>query len=154
MQLIYDHLEKSVFAPRSCSYPSCTNLHCDGYNCYTSFAHDDFDQAESYFTDNLLPLVENVKLDRPADSLPPLTRSTYVAQETDWRDTEDSQATSWNESEQLWQEESYDEQGGTHHEEEPASSQDADEEENYTMQVEEDHENQSHSDEEGDESYE
>jgi hypothetical protein len=32
MRLIYDHLEDSVFAPRTCSTTSCTNMSCDGYN--------------------------------------------------------------------------------------------------------------------------
>ncbi len=31
-QLIYDHLEDSVYAPRSCPTSSCTNTSCDGYN--------------------------------------------------------------------------------------------------------------------------
>ncbi len=82
MQLIYDHLEDSVFAPKSCQYTSfCTNPPCDGSECYTSFVYSDFEQAETYFNNNILSLVENVKLDRPADSLPPLTRSSYVAQQ-------------------------------------------------------------------------
>jgi hypothetical protein len=37
MQLIYDHLEDSVFAPKPCAHASCTNSHCDGSACYTSF---------------------------------------------------------------------------------------------------------------------
>jgi hypothetical protein len=88
MQLIYDHLEDSVFAPKSCQYTSCTNHQCDGSACYTSFTYNDFQQAETYFNNNMLSLVENVKLDRPADSLPPLTRSSYVAQQADWAKTE------------------------------------------------------------------
>jgi hypothetical protein len=80
MQLIYDHLEDSVFAPKSCPLTSWTNPQCDGSDCYTSFAYSDFEQAETYFNDNILSLVENVKLDRPADSMPPLTCSSYVAQ--------------------------------------------------------------------------
>jgi hypothetical protein len=95
MQLIYDHLEDSVFAPKSCRYTTCTNPQCDGSACYTSFAYSDFEQAETYFNNNILPLVENVKLHRPADSLPPLTRSSYVAQQADWGESEDAHDTSW-----------------------------------------------------------
>jgi hypothetical protein len=108
MQLIYDHLEDSVFAPKSCPYTSCTNPQCDGSECYTSFAYSDFEQAETYFTNNILPLVENVKLDRPADSLPPLTRSSYVAQQADWGESEDAHDTSWDDEEQFWQKDTFD----------------------------------------------
>jgi hypothetical protein len=84
-QLIYDHLEDSVFAPKTCPTTSCTNMSCDGYNCsYTPFPEDEFLSAESYFNDNLLSSVENAKLDRPMDSTPPLARSVYVAQEAYW----------------------------------------------------------------------
>jgi hypothetical protein len=85
-QLIYDHLEDSVYAPRSCTTSSCTNSACDGYNCFTSFPQDEFQSAEAYFNDNLLHAVKNAKLDRPIDSTPPLAHSTYVAQEADWGD--------------------------------------------------------------------
>jgi hypothetical protein len=81
-QLIYDHLEDSIFAPKTCPTTSCTNASCDGYNCYTSFPEDEFLSAESYFNDNLLSSVENAKLDRPVNSTPPLARSVYIAQET------------------------------------------------------------------------
>jgi hypothetical protein len=83
-QLIYDHLEDSVFAPKTCPTTSCTNATCDGYHCYTSFPEDEFSSAESYFNGNLLSSVENAKLDRPMDSTPPLARSVYVAQEAYW----------------------------------------------------------------------
>ena len=83
-QLIYDHLEDAVFAPKTCTTTSCTNAVCDGYNCYTSFPEDEFLSAESYFNDNLLSSVENAKLDRPMDSTPPLARSIYLSQEAYW----------------------------------------------------------------------
>jgi hypothetical protein len=59
-------------------------MHCDGYQCYTSFPQDEFHSAETYFNDHLLSAVENAKLDRPIDSTPPLSRSIYVTQEADW----------------------------------------------------------------------
>ena len=108
-QLIYDHLEDAVFAPKTCSTTSCTNTSCDGYNCYTSFPEDEFLAAENYFTDNLLSSVENAKLDRPIDSTPPLARSVYVAQESYWGDqwghdqayqTEDWQSEEWYEQDE------------------------------------------------------
>jgi hypothetical protein len=85
-QLIYDHLEDAVFAPKVCSTSSCTNQDCDGYNCYTTFSQEDFQVAETYFNEHLLSSVENVKLDRHVDSTPPMTRSVYVTQEADWGD--------------------------------------------------------------------
>jgi hypothetical protein len=61
-------------------------MSCDGYNCFTSFPQDEFLSAETYFNDHLLSSVENAKLDRPMDSMPPLARSVYVAQEAYWGD--------------------------------------------------------------------
>jgi hypothetical protein len=59
-------------------------MHCDGYECFTSFPQDKFQSAETYFNDHLLSAMENAKLDRPIDSTPPLARSIYIAQEADW----------------------------------------------------------------------
>jgi hypothetical protein len=154
MQLIYDHLEDSVFAPKSCSYTSCTNSQCDGNACYTSFAYDEFEQAETYFNDNILSLVENVKLDRPADSQPPLTRSTYVAQQADWGEAEDLHESSWGDQEQLWQEEACVDEEESAQEDEVIDGEDTENEESYLTQVEAGAGTQSHSEEEDDDSYE
>jgi hypothetical protein len=154
MQLIYDHLEDSVFAPKSCPHTSCTNPQCDGSECYTSFAYGDFEQAETYFNNNILSLVENVKLDRPADSLPPLTRATYVAQQADWGEAEDEQGTSWDDQEQFWQEDTHGTGEEEDHDEEDPEAEDDGAEEAYATHMEVDQEDQSHSDEEDDDSYE
>jgi hypothetical protein len=153
MQLIYDHLEDSVFAPKPCPRVSCTNSHCDGSACYTSFVYDDFEQAETYFSNNILSLVENVKLDCPADSQPPLTRSTYVAQQADWGESEDLHEASWDDQEQLWQEEAYADEEESAQEEEVMDCDDAENEESYLAQVEACAGSQSHSEEEDDDSY-
>ncbi len=154
MQLIYDHLEDSVFAPKSCPHTSCTNPQCGGSECYTSFAYNDFEQAETYFTNNILSLVENVKLDRPADSLPPLTRSSYVAQQADWGESEDALDTSWDDQEQLWQEDTFDFGEEENHGEEVHEDENDDTEEAYATHMEVDQEDQSQSEEEDDDSYE
>ena len=154
MQLIYDHLEDSVFAPKSCQHTSCTNPHCDGSECYTSFAYGDFEQAETYFNNNILSLVENVKLDRPADSLPPLTRATYVAQQADWGEAEDEQGTSWDDQEQIWQEDMHGTDEEEDHDEEDPEAEDDGAEEAYATHMEVDQEDRAHSDEEDDDSYE
>jgi hypothetical protein len=39
-QLIYDHLEDSVLAPRYCQY--CADTTCDGQNCESPFDPDDY----------------------------------------------------------------------------------------------------------------
>ena len=103
---------------------------------------------------NILSLVENVKLDRPADSLPPLTRATYVAQQADWGEAEDEQGTSWDDQEQFWQEDVHgiDEEGD--HGEDYPEAEDDDAEEAYATHMEVDQEDQSHSDEEDDDSHE
>ena len=118
-QLIYDHLEDSVYAPRSCPTSSCTNTSCDGHNCFTSFPQDEFQSAEAYFNDNLLHAVENAKLDRPIDSTPPLAHNTYVAQEVDWGDPwGDYQAYQSDEWDEPWYEEDDTQEYAMEHEEE------------------------------------
>jgi hypothetical protein len=151
---IYDHREDSVFATKSCQYTSCKNPQCDGSECYTSFAYSDFEQAETYFINNILFLVENVKLDRPADSLPPLTRSTYVAQQADWGESEDAQGTSWNDQEQLWQEDTYEIGEEEDRGEEDPEAEDDGAEEAYGTHMGVNQENQPHSEEEDNDSYE
>jgi hypothetical protein len=64
-QLIYDHLEDSVLAPRLCQY--CSDANCDGQNCESPFDQDDYSEASLFFTQSLSQLVVNAKLDRPLD---------------------------------------------------------------------------------------
>jgi hypothetical protein len=59
-QLIYDHLEDSLLAPRSCQY--CSDETCDGSNCESPFDYDDYNEASLFFTQTLSPLVWNAKL--------------------------------------------------------------------------------------------
>ncbi len=47
-QLIYDHLEDSVLAPRHCQY--CADDNCDGQNCESPFNHEDYSEASLFFT--------------------------------------------------------------------------------------------------------
>jgi hypothetical protein len=116
-QLIYDHLEDSVYAPRSCSTSSCTNAACDGYSCFTSFPQDEFQSAEAYFNDSLLHAVENAKLDRPIDSTPPLAHNIF-AQEADWGDQwGDYQAFQADEWDGQWYEEEDTQEYAMEHEE-------------------------------------
>jgi hypothetical protein len=68
-QLIYDHLEDSVLAPRLCQY--CSDSNCDSDNCESPFDHDDYDEASVFFTQNLNALVINAKLERPLDNHAP-----------------------------------------------------------------------------------
>jgi hypothetical protein len=42
-QLIYDHLEDSILAPRLCQY--CDDSNCDGTNCESPFDYDDYNEA-------------------------------------------------------------------------------------------------------------
>ena len=56
-QLIYDHLEDSVLAPRSCQY--CSDEYCDGINCESPFDYDDYNEASMFFTQTLSFLVMN-----------------------------------------------------------------------------------------------
>jgi hypothetical protein len=64
-QLIFDHLEDSVLAPRFCQYCSDSN---------------DYNEASVFFTQSLSHLVVNAKLDRPLDSHAPQT------EHDDWGD--------------------------------------------------------------------
>jgi hypothetical protein len=80
-QLIYDHLEDSVLAPRPCQY--CSNDECDGQNCESPFDQDDYSEASLFFTQSLSQLVVNAKLDRPLDSHAPQTEYMYHCDD-DW----------------------------------------------------------------------
>ena len=70
-QLIYDHLEDSVLAPRLCQY--CSDTNCDGQNCESPFDPNDYNEASLFFTQSLSQLVINAKLDRSLDSHAPQT---------------------------------------------------------------------------------
>jgi hypothetical protein len=81
-QLIYDHLEDSVLAPRLCQY--CSDPQCDGENCASPFDHDDYQEASMFFTQTLSALVVNAKLERPLDSQAPQTEHVYAYVDDDW----------------------------------------------------------------------
>ena len=83
-QLIYDHLEDSVLAPRLCQY--CSDSQCDGENCESPFDHDDYQEASMFFTQSLSALVMNAKLERPLDSQAPQTEHVYAYVADDWGD--------------------------------------------------------------------
>jgi hypothetical protein len=91
-QLIYDHLEDSVLAPRLCQY--CSDSNCDGDNCESPFDHDDYNEASIFFTQNLSAIVINAKLERPLDSQAPQTEQLYAYD--DWGETyEDENDYQW-----------------------------------------------------------
>ncbi len=81
-QLIYDHLEDSVLAPRLCQY--CSDTNCDGQNCESPFDYNDYNEASVFFTQSLSHLVVNAKLDRPLDSHAPQTEQMYYYNDDDW----------------------------------------------------------------------
>ena len=93
-QLIYDHLEDSVLAPRLCPY--CSDSNCDGDNCESPFDHDDYNEASVFFTQNLSALVINAKLERPLDSHAPQTEQLFMYDNDDWGEQyEDDDNTQW-----------------------------------------------------------
>ena len=93
-QLIYDHLEDSVLAPRLCQY--CSDSNCDGDNCESPFDHNDYTEASVFFTQNLSALVINAKLERPLDSHAPQTEQLYLYNNDDWGEPyEDEGDTQW-----------------------------------------------------------
>ena len=87
-QLIYDHLEDSVLAPWDCPY--CSDPSCDASNCQSTFDHQDFHDASTFFTSTINTLVLNAKLDRPLDSHTPQTTSNYAYEDYDWGEQEPS----------------------------------------------------------------
>jgi hypothetical protein len=87
-QLIYDHLEDSVLAPRTCTY--CADAECDGSDCQSTFDHQDFHDASTFFASTIYPLVLNAKLDRPLDSHAPQHAASYAYENDDWGDQEES----------------------------------------------------------------
>ena len=93
-QLIYDHLEDSVLAPRLYQY--CSDSNCDGDNCESPFDHNDYNEASIFFSQNLSALVINAKLDRPLDSHAPQTEQLYMYDSDDWGETyEDDHDNQW-----------------------------------------------------------
>jgi hypothetical protein len=103
-QLIYNHLEDSVLAPRYCQY--CADTTCDGQNCESPFDPDDYSEASSFFTQSLSNLVANAKLDRPLDSHAPQTEYMYHFDNDDWGDQEKYEAENqWDEQDDGYQEE-------------------------------------------------
>ena len=87
-QLIYDHLEDSVLAPWDCPY--CSDPSCDSSNCQSTFDHQDFHDASTFFTSTINTLVLNAKLDRPLDSHTPQTTFNYAYEDYDWGEQEPS----------------------------------------------------------------
>ena len=81
-QLIYDHLEDSLLAPRLCQY--CPDDNCNGQNCASPFNVDDYNEASLFFTQSLSEIVANAKLDRPLDSPAPQTEDMYHYNDEDW----------------------------------------------------------------------
>jgi hypothetical protein len=123
-QLIYDHLEDSVLAPRYCQY--CSDDACDGESCESPFDYDDYEEASVFFTQSLRQLVVNAKLDRPLDSHAPQIEQTYYYSDDAWGDVPEQ------ESEEQWEhQEEYDPEEQTY-EAYPT------EEEQYEYQNEED----------------
>jgi hypothetical protein len=93
-QLIYDHLEDSVLAPRLCQY--CSDSNCDGDNCESPFDHEDYNEASVFFIQNLSALVINAKLERPLDSHAPQTEQLYMYDNDDWGEAyEDESDNQW-----------------------------------------------------------
>ena len=98
-QLIYDHLEDSLLAPRLCQY--CDDYSCDGSNCESTFDYEDYNEASLFFTQNLSAVVLNAKLDRPLDSHAPQTDQLYTYEDDNWGDAyEDEYTDQWQESDE------------------------------------------------------
>ena len=103
-QLIYDHLEDSVLAPRYCQY--CADTTCDGQNCDSPFDPDDYNEASVFFTQSLSHLVANAKLERPLDSHAPQTEYMYHFDNDDWGEQgECDPDAQWEEQDDGYQEE-------------------------------------------------
>ncbi len=110
-QLIYDHLEDSILASRSCQ--NCSDETCDGNNCESPFDYDDYNEASLFFTQTLSPLELNAKLDCPLDSHAPQTEQMYAYDDDDWGEAKEDysqvqwNADEWEASDQAEQHEAY-----------------------------------------------
>ncbi len=117
-------LEDSVLAPWQCPY--CSDPSCDEGNCQSTFDHQDFHDASTFFTSTINTLVLNAKLERPLDSHAPQTASSYVYEDDDWGE----------------QEQSYDHEHGTYGQEQDVwdtedQDQDDEDQDDYQMEHEE-----------------
>jgi hypothetical protein len=81
-------LEDSVLAPRQCTY--CADAECDGSDCQSTFDHQDFHEASTFFASTINPLVLNAKLDRPLNSHAPQYAASDAYEHDDWGDVEES----------------------------------------------------------------
>ena len=127
-QLIYDHLEDSVLAPRYCPY--CSDETCDSENCESPFDYADYEEASVFFTQSLRHLVLNAKLDRPLDSHTPQIGDAYYYSDDAWGDYPEQ------ETEEQWEyQEEYDPEEQTYEaypaEEEQYEYQEADEDQDH-----------------------
>ena len=137
-QLIYDHLEDSILAPRLCQY--CSDSECDGFNCESPFDPDDYNEASMFFTQTLSSLVMNAKLERPLDSHAPQTDQLYMYEDDTWGETqEDEDYNHWETQDNYESGENYaieDETEDYPEEEEPLSQDsedfDEDDQDNYS----------------------
>ena len=131
-QLIYDHLEDSVLAPRQCLY--CADTECDGTNCQSTFDHQDFHEASTFFTATINPLVINAKLDRPLDSHAPQTAANYAYEADDWGEHDES-----------YEQELYSQE----YEHDLWDTEDANQDEDYHEEYTAEHEEAEHEDDQG-----
>jgi hypothetical protein len=147
-QLIYDHLEDSVLAPWHCPY--CSDPSCDEGNCQSTFDHQDFHDASTFFTSTINTLVLNAKLERPLDSHAPQTASNYAYEDYDWGEQEqsyDQEPDTYEQEQDVWDTENQDQDdenqdeyqteyeeadcNATHQSSQDSDDQDEDDQDNY-----------------------
>ena len=132
-QMIYDHLEDSVLAPRFCQY--CSDSNCDGQNCESPFDYNDYNEASVFFTQSLSDLVVNAKLDRPLDSHAPQTEHMYYYGNDDWGEQHEHGEDQWEYEDEQWYDKKAEETYAIEEEyQDPLYDQDQDEDGEYNLE--------------------
>ena len=81
-QYLFTMMENSVFSTNTCSW--CLSVSCNGGNCYPPDDPVFFTETNNIFCEEILPLVQNAKLELPIDSADPLIPYQFHFENSGW----------------------------------------------------------------------
>jgi hypothetical protein len=81
-QYLFTMMKNSVFSTNTCSW--CLSVSCNGGNCYPPDDPVFFTETNNIFCEEILPLVQNAKLELPIDSADPLILYQFHFENSGW----------------------------------------------------------------------
>jgi hypothetical protein len=106
-QYLFTMMENSVFSTNTCSW--CLSSSCNGGNCYPPDDPVLFTETNNIFCEEILPLVQNAKLELPIDSADPLIPYQFHFENSgwgqQWESNFDYEKKPWDNSAELWEKE-------------------------------------------------